>query len=44
MPCPVFIAPGNHDCWSPNSVYAALDWPEHVHIFRAPGMEARPPA
>ena len=39
MPCPVFLAPGNHDFWSPRSPYAALDWPEQVHIFRSPRME-----
>ena len=41
-PCPVFIAPGNHDCWSEKSVWAAPDWPEQVHIFRAPWMEGVP--
>ncbi len=39
VPCPVFIAPGNHDFCSPRSVYAALDWPENVHIFRSAGVE-----
>lgn len=33
IPCPVFIAPGNHDFYSRRSVWAALDWPENVHIF-----------
>ncbi len=42
MPCPVFIAPGNHDCWSEKSVWAAPDWPEQVHIFRTPRMEGVP--
>ena len=31
---PVFIAPGNHDWYGPGSPYAALTWPENVHIFR----------
>lgn len=39
IPCPVFIAPGNHDCYSPRSVYAALDWPDNVHIFRTPQIQ-----
>ena len=39
IPCPVFIAPGNHDFYSPRSVYATLDWPENVHIFRSPELE-----
>ena len=33
IPCPVFIAPGNHDFYGPRSVWTALDWPENVHIF-----------
>ena len=33
VPCPVFIAPGNHDFYSSRSIWAALDWPENVHIF-----------
>ena len=39
IPCPVFLAPGNHDCYSPSSVYATLDWPDNVHIFTTPTME-----
>ena len=33
MPCPVFIAPGNHDPFTAASPYAAVEWPENVHIF-----------
>ena len=33
IPCPVFLAPGNHDFYGPRSVYAALDWPRNVHVF-----------
>ena len=40
MGCPVFIAPGNHDPYSPHSPYAAPDWPENVHIFRSEAMES----
>ena len=40
MGCPVFIAPGNHDPYTPHSPYAAPDWPENVHIFRSETMEA----
>ena len=39
IPCPVFIAPGNHDFYSPRSVWAALDWPENVHIFTSSALE-----
>ena len=35
MPCPVLIAPGNHDYFSIKSLYAALEWPDNVHIFTA---------
>lgn len=34
IPCPVFIAPGNHDPYTPGSVYATLEWPDNVHIFQ----------
>lgn len=34
MACPVLIAPGNHDPYTPRSPYAAAPWPDHVHIFR----------
>ena len=40
IPCPVFIAPGNHDFYSPRSVWAALDWPDNVHIFTGGALEA----
>jgi len=33
MPCPVFIAPGNHDPNTPNSPWRSRSWPENVHIF-----------
>lgn len=31
---PVFIAPGNHDCHDARSLYAQVDWPDRVTIFR----------
>ncbi len=33
---PVFIAPGNHDPYTPNSPYAQPIWPDNVHIFTSP--------
>lgn len=39
---PVFIAPGNHDFWSARSPYAALSWPENVHIFTGETPQAVP--
>ena len=37
---PVFIAPGNHDPYTPQSPYATAQWPTNVHIFSTPQMEA----
>ena len=37
IPCPVFIAPGNHDF--ERSVWDSLDWPDNVHIFRSGALE-----
>ena len=33
MGVPVFIAPGNHDFYSPKSPWARLKLPENVHVF-----------
>ena len=33
---PVFIAPGNHDPYTPDSPYAQPVWPDNVHIFTSP--------
>ena len=40
MGAPVFIAPGNHDYYSSGSPYAAMEWPDNVHIFRSRRPEA----
>ena len=42
MPCPVVIAPGNHDFYGPDSVYAAISWPDNVRLFTGGEMEAVP--
>ena len=42
MGVPVFLAPGNHDFWSPRSPYARIQWPENVHIFHTAQAEAVP--
>lgn len=39
MKCPVCIAPGNHDCCTPQSPYAAGSWPDNVHIFLSRQVE-----
>lgn len=40
IPCPVFIAPGNHDCCTERSIWNTLDWPDNVHIFTSGSLEA----
>ena len=32
-PCPVYLAPGNHDWYGPRSPYAQVPWPSNVHVF-----------
>ena len=34
LPMPVFIAPGNHDRYSPRSAWTTVAFGENVHIFR----------
>ncbi len=33
-PCPVLIAPGNHDWYGPASLYRQVEWPRQVVVFR----------
>lgn len=35
FPCPVCIAPGNHDPFTGRSPYNTHLWPDNVHIFRS---------
>ncbi|MDE0177776.1 MAG: metallophosphoesterase [Gammaproteobacteria bacterium] len=35
-PMPVFLAPGNHDWYGPESLYALVKWTPNVHVFREP--------
>lgn len=42
MPCPVCIAPGNHDYYAPQSPYARPIWPDNVHIFTTEAVAAHP--
>ncbi len=37
---PVFIAPGNHDPASPNSVWRRVSFPENVHVFTSTVLDA----
>ena len=38
----VFIAPGNHDYFSPRSPYRKAVWPDNVHIFCTEQVESIP--
>lgn len=42
IPCPVFLAPGNHDPMTVRSLYTTLHWPDNVHIFRSAEVESIP--
>lgn len=37
---PVFIAPGNHDYYGPDSPWKRISWPENVHIFAADAIQS----
>ena len=37
-PIRVFIAPGNHDSFTPQSPYNTVAWSQNVHIFREPRL------
>ena len=37
---PVFIAPGNHDPYGPDSPWARCTWPDNVHIFSSSQVQA----
>lgn len=36
--CPVVIAPGNHDCAAPDSIWMRDIFPDNVYIFRSPEL------
>jgi exonuclease SbcD len=37
-PMPVFLAPGNHDWWGPESLYRRVSWSPNVHVFTEPRL------
>ena len=37
-PCRVYLAPGNHDWYGPDSLYALVDWSPNVHVFGEPRL------
>lgn len=39
-PMPIFISPGNHDWFGPESLYRQVEWSPNVHIFQE--AELRP--
>lgn len=41
-PLPVYVAPGNHDWYGPQSLYASVAWSANVHIFREARLQAVP--
>ena len=32
-PIPVYLAPGNHDWYGPDSLYSRVEWSSNVHVF-----------
>jgi exonuclease SbcD len=41
-PTPVFLAPGNHDWYGPESLYRLNDWSPNVHVFEHDRLEPVP--
>ena len=41
-PIPVYLAPGNHDWYGSDSLYALVDWSSNVHIFRESALQPVP--
>ena len=41
-PIPVYLAPGNHDWYGPQSAYAQVRWSENVHVFTQPAFVPLP--
>lgn len=40
-PTPILLAPGNHDWYGPESLYARADWSPNVHVFAQDALEGR---
>ena len=41
-PVRVYIAPGNHDYYAPDSIYSTCEWSSNVHVFREPRLQPLP--
>ena len=38
-PVRVFLAPGNHDWYGPQSLYTVVEWSPNVHVFTEPRLQ-----
>jgi len=38
-PLPIYVAPGNHDWFGPQSLYQHVKWSPNVHLFKADRLE-----
>lgn len=38
-PIRVFLSPGNHDWYGPQSLYHTIDWSPNVHVFRSDRLQ-----
>ena len=38
-PARVYLAPGNHDWYGPQSLYALVEWSPNVHVFTEPRLQ-----
>ena len=41
-PIPVYLAPGNHDWYGPDSLYALVGWSPNVRVFCEPALRPMP--
>jgi DNA repair exonuclease SbcCD nuclease subunit len=39
---PIYLAPGNHDWYGPQSPYHTVEWSPNVHVFREAAFEPTP--
>jgi DNA repair exonuclease SbcCD nuclease subunit len=42
VPCPVLLAPGNHDWYGPGSLYRQVEWPHQVTVFHEDRLQPFP--
>ena len=39
---PIYLAPGNHDWFGPQSPYAVIEWTDNVHVFTEAALRPEP--